>query len=173
MKIIRFIIITAALIMIHGCDKGIEPVEENSNSGETGFSGKVTFSGQWPAGIQQTLIAVFKNPINTDQDFYPPNLSYVIGPIPFNSTEYTYNSIESSYSAIFQLAPGEYNYVVVVQSPKADLSFDRKDWTVAGIYCVNGNQNSAAKLVIENGKMKAGVNINVDFGNPPPQPPGG
>jgi len=160
-----------ALLTFISCDKGISPYPENDNAGLTGFEGKVTFSGAWPDGIQQTYIVAFKETLKSDADFFPPNLSYIIGPISYNTTEYSYNSIDNNYSATFTLSPGSYNYVVVVQTKKTGLTLDRKDWTVAGIYYANGDTTKPGTLVIQNGKFTSNININCDFNNPPPQPP--
>lgn len=168
-KIIAAIVI-AFFAFISGCDKGIEPADELV-VGQMGFSGKVTFTGNWPQGIKRTHIVVFKNIIQSANDFGLPNLSFVIDSIPYRSTSYTYNSIDNNYISFFTLSPGNYNYVVVVQSKVLDLSLERKDYTVVGIY-YNGNDFSKpGTMKIQNGVITTGVDINVDFNNLPPQPP--
>lgn len=158
------------LILISNCDKGIEP-EPEKPTGPTGFSGKITFVGKWPEGIKRTHLVVFKNIIQKNEDFFPPNLSFVSDSIPYNSAEYIYNSIENNFLPILQLGEGEYSYVVVAQSKTPEISLDRKDWFVVGVYCVNGDQSKPAKLIIKAGEITPNVNIVVDFNNPPPQPP--
>lgn len=163
-----FIILT--IIIINGCDKGIEP-EPEKPTGPSGFSGKITFIGNWPDDVKRTHLVVFKKIIQTSEDFFPPNLSFVSDSIPYKSTEFTYNSLENNFLPILQLGPGEYSYVVVAQSKTSEISLDRKDWYVVGIYCVNGDQTTPAKLIIQSGKITENVNIIVNFNNPPPQPP--
>ncbi|MEG8946366.1 hypothetical protein [Rosettibacter firmus] len=170
LKKILIVISIFAIAIFNGCDKGIEP-EPEIPSGPMGFSGKVTFIGKWPEGIKRTHIVVFKNPIEKSEDFFPPNLSFVSDSIPYNSTEFVYNSIENNFLPILQLDEGVYSYVVVAQSRTPEISLDRKDWFVVGVYCVNGNQSNPAKLIIQRGKITPNVNIIVDFNNPPPQPP--
>jgi len=156
------------IILLSGCNKGIEPGEP---AGPAGFEGKVTFIGNWPDSIKRTHVVVFKNPIFTSNDFFPPNLSFVVDSIPYRSTEFGYNSLEDNYIPLFQLAAGSYSYVVVAQSKTIDISLDRKDWFVVGVYCVGGDQTKPTALQILPGRITKDVNIVVDFNNPPPQPP--
>jgi hypothetical protein len=160
--------------LIAGCDKGIEP--EPIKTGVTGFSGKVTFIGSWPAGIIRTHLFVFKNPIQSSQDFSFLNLSFVVDPIPLGTTEFNFyspdqNYVEHNFGLTFNISPGEHSYVMVAQSKTADISFDRKDWVIVGVYCINGDQSKLRKLTVVDGEITTGVNITVDFRNPPPQPP--
>lgn len=170
MKKLSFLLILIAVFLIIKCNEGIEP-EPIESSGPTGFSGTVTFVGDWPTDVKRTHLVVFKNAIQTSDDFFPPNLSFVIDSIPYRSTEFTYNSFDDNFIPIFQLAPGEFSYVVVAQSNTPELSLDRKDWKVVGIFCENGDQFKPAKLVLRGGNTTTNVNILVDFNNPPPQPP--
>ena len=174
----RKIILTAAivaLISFAGCDKGIEPEPPANNSlpGVTGFAGTVTFTGNWQIGIKRTHLVVFKNPILTSGDFFPPNLSFVIDSIPSGSSRFTYNSVDNNFISLFKITPGDYKYVVVAQSKTPTLSLDRKDWFIVGVYCIGNDQSQTATMTIQDGKMTTGVDVKVDFNNPPPQPPGG
>ena len=155
------------IVSFSGCDKGIEP---RIDYGPAGFSGKVTFAGTWPEGITRTLIVVFKNSLTSPDDFSAANLAYIVGPIDSNSTEYDYNSIDNNYLG-FTMVGGNYSYVVVAQSKTAQISLVRKDWFVAGVYCINGDQSQPKTLTINSGGITPDVNIVVDFNNPPPQPP--
>ncbi len=167
--LIFFLSLAASFTMI-SCDKGIAPYPDE-NLSPSGFDGKVTFNGNWPAGIQQTYIVVFKDVLKSDADFFPPNLSYVVGPIPYDATEYSYNSIDNNAISSFTLSPGNYNYVVVVQSTKPTLTLNRSDWTVVGIYYLPGDTTNPGTLNIQNGEITHNINITCDFNNPPPQPP--
>lgn len=165
-----FYVLSLFLIIVSGCDKGIEP-EQETKSGPTGFSGKVTFTGNWPEGITRTHIVVFKKQIQTSEDFFPPNLTFVVDSIPYKSTEFVYNSLEDNFYPIFQLTPGDYSYVVVAQSKTPEISLERKDWFVVGVYSQNGDQGKPEVLKLSAGEITGNVNIVVDFNNPPPQPP--
>lgn len=159
-----------ASLTLTSCDKGISPYPA-PYAGPTGFSGKVTFTGNWPPGIMQTYVIVFRSALQTSNDFFPPNLSYVIGPIPYGATEYSYNSIDNNAVSSFTLSAGSYNYIIVAQSTKSNLSLNRSDWTVAGIYYSAGDTTNPGVLMIEDGKITDNINIMCDFNNPPPQPP--
>ena len=176
-KIFLLIVICSLFCFIGGCDKGIEPEPENPNMlDKTGFSGKVTFTGNWPADIKRTHIFVFKNPILSSQDFSFENLGFVVDSIPYRSSEFIFNSVQQNYISrnflpTFDIPPGDHSYVVVAQSTTPEISFDRKDWVIVGVYNIGGDQSKPKVLTIQNGKMTAGVDIIVDFNNPPPQPP--
>jgi len=150
------------------CDKGIEPLEV---VGPSGFEGKIIFEGSWPEGIKRTHLVVFKEPIKTVDDFFLPNLSFVVDSIPYGTKEFNYNSIDNPFSSIFKFAAGNYKYVVVAQSKTPEITFNRADWTVVGVYCESGNQASPKTMIVLPGKIANDVNINVNFQNPPPQPP--
>ena len=175
MRKVFFAFVIAALIsFIGGCDKGIEPEPaSNTPPGVTGFSGTVTFVGSWPAGIKRTHLVVFKNLLKDSSDFFPPNLSFVIDSIPNGSRNFSYNSVDNNFISFFKIAPGNYKYVVVAQSKTPAISLDRKDWFIVGVYCIGNNQSQPATMTIQDGKMTTGVDVKVDFNNPPPQPPGG
>lgn len=166
-NIFTILFIGYLIFQITGCDKGIEPAAQTP----TGFSGTVTFTGQWPSGIQRTHVVVFNHFIQSNADFSPPNLSFVVDSIPYNSKTFTFNSIDNNFISIFQIIPGEYQYIVVAQSKTPTLSLERKDWFVAGVYTTSQNQAIPGTMTISDGVMTTGININVDFNNPPPQPP--
>jgi len=103
-------------------------------------------------------------------------LSAVIDPIPNGNTEFNYNSIDMNYIehtfiSDFKITPGKHAYVIVAQSKTADISFARADWVIVGVYNTGGDQSKPKSLLIENGKITTGVDITVNFNNPPPQPP--
>lgn len=161
--------IICSVILIVSCDKGIEPSEPNLPGG---FSGTVTFIGTWPSDIKRTHIVVFKNPLITADDFSIENFAFIVDTISYNSTEFIYNSFDDNYlEDIITLYPGNYKYVVVAQSKTPEISFQRNDWTVVGVYCNNNDQTSPASLIIQSNRITPDVNIVVDFNNPPPQPP--
>ena len=174
LKNIFVLFLILILSLISGCDKGIEPEPETTfPPGQMGFSGKVTFTGGWPAGIKRTHIVIFKNQIQTSDDFFPPNLAFVIDSISYRSIQFTYNSVNNNFIPIFQIAPGDYQYIVVAQSRTQDISLERKDWFIVGIYYKNNDRSRPGTMTIQDGRMTTGIDVYVDFNNPPPQPPGG
>ncbi|HVO74346.1 MAG TPA: hypothetical protein VMT35_10015 [Ignavibacteriaceae bacterium] len=157
-------VVLSLLLLFNGCDKGISPEEV------TGFSGTISFIGEWPDSIARTHLVVFENPLNSINDFNPFNLRYVSLEIPYGTRIYKYNSADSAYVPI---SAGSYSYVAVAQSKKPVLSLDRKDWFVAGLYYSGNDMINPGKLIIPENTMVTNINIIVDFNNPPPQPPGG
>ena len=170
-KLFFLMVICFSVCLIAGCDKGIEPEPEKSSQAEIiGFSGKVTFTGNWPAGITRTHIVVFKNEILTVDDFSFQNLAFVVDPIPFESSEFTYDSGMNNFFSL-TLAEGTYKYIVVAQSKTPTISFNRDDWFIVGVYYNNEDQSKPGMMTLQKGKITTGIDINVDFNNPPPQPP--
>ena len=170
-KILFLMIVCFSVYFITGCGKGIEPEPEKIITGQTGFSGKVTFTGNWPAGIKRTHVVVFKNELADSTYFLPPNLAFVIDSISYRSQEYVYNSVENNFIPLFQLVAGDYKYIVVAQSKTPEISLDRKDWVIVGVYNIGGDQSKPKTLTIQDGEIIPDVDIIVDFNNPPPQPP--
>jgi hypothetical protein len=165
------LVFAAISILFLKCDGGLFPSEKGE--GITGFSGKITFTGDWPQGIKRTHLVVFKNPIVQAEDFFPPNLNIIMDSIAYGSSEFNYNSIDNNYVKDAILDEGDYAYIVVAQSRSAELSLLRQDWTVAGIYYASTGTTEPGILRLEKGKMTRNINIICDFNNPPPQPPGG
>jgi hypothetical protein len=164
----KLILFLPLLFFAAGCDKGIAPLNELE---ESGFSGTIKFKGEWPDSVKRTHVIVFKDPLNAAADFNILNLGYIGKEIPFGSAEAEFNtSLDSSY---FKIQPGTYRYVVVAQSATEEVSLERKDWFVAGIYYANNDSTEPGTLVISENTMIKGVNIVCDFNNKPPQPPGG
>lgn len=148
------------------CGEGIapEPIRQ------TGFSGTVTFIGEWPNGITRTHIVVFKDPLLSPGDFNAYNLKFVSVEIPYGSSVFNYNSADTS---VVKIGDGEFSYVAVAQQKTQNVSLLRKDWTVVGVYYTGGDTTKPGKLIIPKNTLVKSVNINCDFNNPPIQPPGG
>jgi len=168
----KVILIILLALLVFGCDKGIEPYPEPVDPENTAIAGKVTFQGNWPSDIARTHIVLFKEEIKVEGDFFPPNLSYVSNPIDSGTISLEYDSRTNNLLAV-NIAAGTYKYIVVAQSTKEELSLERKDWFVVGVYYANGNTSNPGSIIVNEGKVTEGVNINCDFDNPPPQPPGG
>lgn len=159
------------IISLAGCDQGIDP---KPISEPTGFSGEVTFIGDWPNDIQRTHIVTFKNPLLSGNDFNVFNLKYVSEEIPNGIQIYNYSSLDS---AIIPengfLKPGEYSYIAVAQSKTVELTLNRSDWFVAGLYYSPDDSTKPGRIITLEDSVLENINIICDFNNPPPQPPGG
>src|SRR4030043_1771002 len=151
------------LLLSFSCDEGIAPGVELP---EPGFSGTVTFIGDWPQNVTRTHIVLFKEPLEDSTDFNILNLGFISEEIPFNSTEYNYNT--SINAVIGGIEAREYAYLAVAQSRKPALSLLRKDWFVVGIYCNETDVTCTGRLLVPVGVFLENINIMVDFNNPPP-----
>ena len=158
------------LFIIISCDEGLAPIESEVES-RTGFGGTVTFIGEWPADITQTNIVLFQDPLSSEEDFNIVNLKYLSTSIPFGVSEYEYNTVDSILFG--NVTAGEYAFLAVAQTTKEEISLERKDWFVVGIYYDNDDLTTPGEVIVEENKFKDNFNIICDFSNPPPQPPGG
>lgn len=167
----RYILLIVFSLLLLSCDGGIGPEEITE---PTGFSGTITFIGDWPAGIVRTHIVLFKDPLINESRFSIVNLKYVSLEIPYGSETFEYNTTETAVipSEGF-LDPGVYSYLAVGQSETPELSLNRADWFVAGLYFAEGSTTQPGSVTVSNGITLENVNITCDFNNPPPQPPGG
>lgn len=166
MKYIPYIFLVILLVLNLSCGEGIapEPILQ------TGFSGTVSFVGNWPEGITRTHIVVFKDPLLSAGDFNAFNLKFVSVEIPYGTQLFNFNSADT---AIVKISEGEYSYVAVAQQKTVNVSLNRKDWFVVGVYYAGGDTTKPGKLIIPKNTMVKNINIICDFDNPPPQPPGG
>jgi hypothetical protein len=171
-KIFKYFFVCLVIFSIYSCDKGIEPKNYNE---PTGFSGTITFKGQWPADIKRTFLVVFKDPLLSANDFTIANLKFLSREIPLGLSSFSYSSFDTAYipQTPGPFLPGTYAYVAVAYQTTDLLSLARKDWYVAGIYDGNLNTNEPAAMIIRENVFLTYININCDFNNPPPQPPGG
>ena len=170
-KIICSLIILLILYCFSvSCDHGIEPLEFESS----GFSGTVSFSTPWPDSVKRAFIVVFEEPLLTPSDVTIQNLKYLSFEIPLGIISHHYSSLDSAYipPAPGSFPAGSYAYVAIVQQSTDELSFARKDWFVSGVYYANGDTSQPGTLIIPDSTFVSDIDINVDFNNPPPQPPG-
>jgi hypothetical protein len=165
----RIKLLLISLLIFFACKKGIEPEPESI---EVGFSGTITFIGEWNQNVTSTNIVLFKNPILSEADFNIFNINYASEVIPSGTTTYSYNTNLNS-PAFNTIEPGEFAYLAVAQTTEEEIKLIRSVWTVAGIYTGGNDSLTASKLIIEPNSFLNNVNIICDFNNPPPQPPGG
>jgi hypothetical protein len=155
--------------ILTGCGGGIEPVVNTS-----GFSGKIIFVDAWPEGVMRTHLVIFEDPLNSAEDFSLRNLKFISVGIPYGVNEFQFSSRDSSVIPGNRLfSPGEYSYMAVAQSSTPDVSLNRGDWYVVGLYYTGGDTTKPGKLIIPENTFVENINITCDFNSPPPQPPGG
>ena len=171
-KYVGFLLSVLTLFFLAiSCDHGIEPLEAETS----GFSGTVNFISEWPDSVKRSFLVVFKNPLLADSDFVVTNLKFLSTEIPLGVTVHNFSSLDSSYipPEPGPFPAGNYGYVAVVQQSTDVLSLARKDWFVSGVYYANGDTTQPGTMVIPDSTFVRGIDITVDFNNPPPQPPGG
>ena len=168
-----FLVLLFLITLTVACDHGIEPRPILREP--PGFSGTVRFIDDWPDSIKRTFIVVFENPLLTPADFTIQNLKYLSREIPLGIQTYKYSSLDSAYipQTPGPFPPGSYAYIAVVQQSTEELSLSRKDWFVSGVYYANADTTKRGTMVIPDSTFVENINFNVDFNNPPPQPPGG
>jgi hypothetical protein len=167
MKYLKWLL-CVPIVFLLSCDKGIAP---DSGDVDPGFSGTLTFIGEWPANVTRTHLVLFKNPLITEDDFNADNLIYISEEISFGIAEFDYNTLENSL--LGNVVPGEYAYLAVAQSTSLFISLEREAWRVVGVYYNNGDTSQPGKVVIPDNTFITDINITCDFNNPPEQPPGG
>ena len=169
------LLIACLFIIVVSCDAehGIapKPIDET----EFGFGGNLVFYGAWPDSIKRIILVVFKDPLLEPSDFVITNIGFLSTELPLGVQTYQYSSLDSSLIPLIQYdsPPSVYNYVAVAQQSTEQLSLDRKDWFVTGVYYANGDTTMPGILTIPEDTFVDDINIYCDFDNPPPQPPGG
>lgn len=153
------------------CNQGLAPGEEAS--GETGFGGTITFTGNWPASVKQTYLVLFKDELHDSTDFIVSNIYFISEEIPFGINQFRYSTLENQLDPqLFgKVPPGEYAYLAVVQSESETIQLIRSAWVVAGVYYSGNDFSAPGKIIVDENKFTDNININVDFSSPPPQPP--
>jgi hypothetical protein len=153
-------------LISEGCDKGIEPRPADEIPG---FGGRITFVGTWPDSIRRTFIVAFDSLLESPDDFSLYNLKFISDSIPSGVNYFDY---DSRINPIVPVASGNYAYLIVVQQKTPNISLDRKDWIVSGVYYTLGDTTHPGELTIPDKSFVKNINIWCDFNNPPPQPPG-
>jgi hypothetical protein len=168
---IIFLFGIAGLIFLLSCDHGINPLPPQTS----GFSGTINFVSDWPDSVKRSFLVVFKNPLKSDTNFTITNLRYLSREIPLGVQSHKFSSLDSAFipPSPGPFPAGSYAYVAIVQQSTENLSLARKDWYVSGVYYSPGDTTKPGIMVIPESRFVKNINIEVDFSNPPPQPPGG
>lgn len=161
-----FILIVILIFLNISCDYGIAPRNEPPR---TGFSGTVIFKNDWPNDVYQTRIVGFKDTIKSVSDFTISNIGFISDTIPYGVSEYYF---ESDKNPLIDVQAGTIlKYVVVAQSIVSNPLPVRNHWRVAGVYYLPDDSTKYGSVEIREGIFLTGINITVDFNNPPNQPP--
>jgi hypothetical protein len=166
----RSIVLIILCLFLAACDGGLAPPPPV----ELGFSGTVYFTpGSWPTDSLINLW-IFASQI------YPLDSAKVYSGLFTNpSTIFLYPGMNQSLplSAVdsipysFPLHSETYKYVGVIQQVSLDLiNRGVRVFRVVGFYKDSTNLSQPGNVIANNNYQVKGIDIHVDFRNPPPQP---
>jgi hypothetical protein len=168
----QLIIIPICLTLI-ACDGGLAPPPPKPPV-ELGFSGTIYYApGSWPPVDSLVNLMIFASQI------YPLDSSLVsTGLFSDPPTIFLYPQIgqslsffEDSTSYSFPLKSGTYKYIGVLQQLSSDmLTYGIRVFRVVGFYRDPLIPSQPGSVVVNDTSQIEGININVDFQNPPAQP---
>jgi hypothetical protein len=162
------VILALSLGLTAGCDRGLAPLNEPS-----GFSGLITFKN-WPSDPNTVLelrlvaftnypsdsVAIFPALLAGQAVVYPP-----VGATGFakyvDSIPYTFTTSGST------LQITTYRYIAIAQRYGTNFF---ADWKPCGVYTLGPGPFDPAPVPVLLHRVATGVDITVDFNNPPPKP---
>jgi hypothetical protein len=166
----RFFLFLACLlctITVLSCDGGLAPPSEATVPTSGSFSGTITFT-HWE--VVDTLIDLRLVAFTV----FPP--TDIIGDIlagravvypPLGSSEILADMGADSIHYTFAVQAGTYPYVAVAHQFGPDVF---NDWRPVGQYDLDTNLTVPEEVVVNAGQDTPGIDIVVDFTNPPPFP---
>jgi hypothetical protein len=168
--VMKYLVLTILCLLLAACDGGLAPPPPL----ELGFSGTVYFApGSWPPSDSLFSLKIFASQI------YPLDSAKVYsGLFASPSTIFLYPGLSGSLpffvdslSYSFPLHSGTYRYVGVIQQNNSDLAGKGiRVFRVVGFYKDSTNLSQPGSVVVNDSVQVKGINIDVDFRNPPPQP---
>lgn len=169
-RVMRYFFLTILCVMLVACDGGLAPPAPM----QLGFSGTVYFTpGSWPPSDSLISLWIFASQV------YPLDSAKVYsGLFGSPATIFLYPSLSASLpffvdslSYSFPLRSGTYKYVGVIQQNNSDLKNKGiRVLRVVGFYKDSINLSDPGSVTVNDNAQVKGININVDFRNPPPQP---
>lgn len=170
-RFMKYLILIILCLLITSCDGGLAPPTPM----ELGFSGTVYFApGSWPSADSLINLWIFASKI------YPLDSAKVYSGLFSNSpTIFLYPSISGSLQPFnvdsiaysFPLLTGTYKYIGVIQQTSFDFTDQGiRALRVVGFYKNSTDSSKPGIVEVNNNYQVKGINIDVDFRNPPPQP---
>ena len=158
-------------LLITACDGGLAPPPPM----ELGFSGTIYFSpGTWPPPDSLLGLWVFASKV------YPLDSAKVMAGLFQNpQTIFLYPGLNQSLSLVqvdslfysFPLRSGSYKYVGIIQQVNPNFSTQGiRVFRVVGFYKDSVQIFQPGSVEVNDIEQTRGINIDVDFYNPPPQP---
>lgn len=169
---VKSLILPVLVIFSWSCNEGLSPAPPV----RPGFSGTVLFAtGTWP-GNQNSPDSLANLWVFASQD-YPLDSALVFNGLFSNPPRvYLYPSFIAnlpfyvdSCSFTFELPPGVYKYVGVIQHITPDYTSIRT-MRVVGFASDSTAPSQPMSVTVIDGQITSGIIIKVDFHNPPPQP---
>lgn len=166
------IVLAAAAFLISGCDKGLAPIYE-----ESGFEGVIYYSN-WPPAteVRELRLLVFDWIPQDSTRLVDILLSSIADPghvvlYPALGTPGLRKNLDTTHYRLTisgsTLQAKEYKYIVLAQRYGPN-SFT--DWRPAGVYTHDPVTRQPAPVLVRSRRLIQGVDIYVDFTNPPPKP---
>ncbi len=164
----KFLLPFIICLFLTGCDGGLAPPPPV----ELGFSGTVHFApGYWPPSDSLYNLWIFASQI------YPLDSVKVFAGLFGNPmTIFLYPGVTQtlavgmidSIAYSFPLKSGTYKYVGVIQKISPDLNI--RAFKVVGFYRDSSHASQPGTVEVNENRQISGINIDVDFQHPPPQP---
>lgn len=164
MKPIAFL---GLLFCFLACDGGLQPDVPI----QPGFGGTIRFAqNSWPPIDSLVNLLVFASqiyPLDSTSVFaglfaQPPQIFFY----PSDRERVALNVDSSNF--FFPLPPSTYKYVGILQH--FNVSLNIRSFRVVGFYFDPKDPSQPLSVLVKEGQQVAGVNMFVDFRNPPPQP---
>jgi hypothetical protein len=158
-------------LTLTACDSGLAPPPPI----ELGFSGTVYFApGTWPPSDSLFNLWIFAS-----QNYPLDSATAFSGLFQSPQKIFLYPSFSQSLTLIevdsipysFPLRSGTYKYIGVIQQISSDLiGRGIRVFRVVGFYKDPTNPLQPVSIEVNDSAQVKGINIDVDFHNPPPQP---
>ncbi len=155
-------IVGAILLIVAGCDHGLNPEEDIFDSG---FDGTVTLVEEWPedSEVRMLYIFVFETiPLDSADavnQFFQGKIHFDELRPPFQN-EYTYS---------FNIDPGVYELVACI-GIRGDNFFDLSTWMLSGIFTETDNPLEPTPVTVSPDERRSDVNIQASVIHPLPLP---
>lgn len=154
------------LVILISCEGGLTVPPDI----EPGIVGLLTAPSSWPSQTDSVkTLWIFASQI------YPLDSSKVVAGI-FNSQILLYPALDQSlpygFTSLdynFPLTPATYYYIGVLQR-FGDNVVDPRSYRVVGVYENPQNPSEPGVITIREFQVLTGINIMINFVNPPPQP---
>ena len=151
---------------VPACDQGLEPEPPP----QYGITGKIFFRN-WPPpdSVGELAVAALKD--YPQQNPIAEILNGIItGRAVYDFPQYSYGDSVGKYQLLISpLSPGSVAYVAVGRLIGSDFT-NPSHWRIAGVYYAPGDTSRPGTVFVPGDQIVQGVDITVDFLNPPPQP---